>query len=305
MKIEERNKQIIYELLEATDRGDFSVVRKCYDDSFIEHNRDSVVHTYEGPKGVEEAFRSLHKLFPERRHVVEDIVAEDDKVAARITFIASLPENVICPPMKNKEFNITGTTIYRLREFKIIEKWTQVSVLKELGVIDDLKNLFTMRIRAMTQDDYPAVANIYNQGIETKTATFEKSAPQDWLEFSGKFLERGKFVALIDDEIAGWATLSSVSSRCVYAGVCEVSIYVHSAHRGKHVGKSLLQHLIDTSGKMNIWTLQAGIFPENNVSVKMHTTMGFRIVGHREKIGKMDGVWRDTLLLERRTTFIN
>ena len=259
----------------------------------------------EGRKGVEEAFRDLHKLFPIRKHILEDILAEGDKVAARITFIARLPKNVYCPPLQNREYRITGTTIYRLKEFQIIEKWTQVSVLKELGGIKDLKNLFFMHIRSMAPNDYAAVANIYNQGIETGNATFEKSAPLQWHEFAEKFIDTGKFVALVDDEIVAWATLSSVSSRCVYAGVCEVSIYVHAGHRRKHIGRTLLQHLIDTSEKNNIWTLQAGIFPENEASVKIHTDAGFRIVGRREKIGKLNGEWRDTLLLERRSKVLN
>jgi phosphinothricin acetyltransferase len=153
-------------------------------------------------------------------------------------------------------------------------------------------------------DDYPAIANIYNQGIETKNATFENSAPSQWSVFAEKFIDIGKFAAVADHELVGWAALSSVSSRCVYAGVCEVSVYVHSAHRGKHIGQMLLHHLIEVSEKNNIWTLQAGIFPENEASIKIHLNAGFRIVGRREKIGKMDGIWRDTLLLERRSTLI-
>ena len=149
--------------------------------------------------------------------------------------------------------------------------------------------------------DYAAVASIYNQGIETKNATFEKAAPLRWEEFAGKFIENGKFVAKDNDVVVGWATLSSVSSRCVYAGVCEISVYVHAEHRGKHIGKRLLQHLIDASEQNKIWTLQAGIFPENQASVRLHTESGFRLVGFREKIGKMEGIWRDTLLLERRS----
>jgi L-amino acid N-acyltransferase YncA/predicted ester cyclase len=305
MTTEEKNKEVIISLVQATDRGDFSLVTKCYHEDFIEHNPHSVIQSSTGRRGVEEAFRTLHNLFPTRKHVVEDIIAEGDKVAARITLIARLPEDMLCPPMHNKEYRVTGTTIYRLKEFQIIEKWTQVSVSKELGVPDDLKNLFTMQIRAMAPGDYSAIAKIYNEGIETKNATFEQQAPSEWNEFSSKFLDIAKIVAVRKDEIVGWAALSGVSSRCVYAGVCEVSIYVHQDHRGKHIGKSLLQYLINLSEKNNIWTLQAGIFPENQASAKIHTDLGFRIVGYREKIGKMHGVWRDTLLLERRSNLIN
>ena len=156
-------------------------------------------------------------------------------------------------------------------------------------------------IRLMTPHDYPAVANIYQQGIDTKNATFEQSPPAKWEDFSNKFLPFSKSVAIVENEVAGWAALSSVSSRCVYAGVCEVSVYVAASQRGKRIGRALLQHLIDLVEQNNIWTMQAGIFPENTASVKIHTDLGFRIVGHREKIGKMDGVWRDTLLLELRS----
>lgn len=156
-------------------------------------------------------------------------------------------------------------------------------------------------IRQMTRADYPAVAEIYQQGIDTRNATFEQSPPARWEDFSEKFLPFSRFVAVIDNEVAGWAVLSSVSSRRVYAGVAEVSVYVASSHRGKHIGHALLKHLIEAAESNEIWTMQAGIFPENTASIKIHTDLGFRIVGYREKIGKMDGVWRSTLLLERRS----
>jgi L-amino acid N-acyltransferase YncA len=153
----------------------------------------------------------------------------------------------------------------------------------------------------MLPQDFPGIADIYAQGIATKNATFETTGPSRWEDFAAKFPDQSRFVASEDNNIIGWAALSTVSSRCVYSGVCEVSVYIHSSHRGKGVGKMLLQHLIDVSEKNKIWTLQAGIFPENKASVKIHLDLGFRIVGTREKIGKMDGVWRDTLLLERRS----
>jgi predicted SnoaL-like aldol condensation-catalyzing enzyme len=133
VKLEEQNKQVIRTLLEATDRADFGLVQKCYHERFIEHNPHSAVHAYQGRKGVEEAFQAFHKLFPIRKHLIEDIIAEGDKVAARITFTANLPVRLISR-LQSQEFKVTSTTIYRLERFKIIEKWTQVSVLKELGL---------------------------------------------------------------------------------------------------------------------------------------------------------------------------
>lgn len=156
-------------------------------------------------------------------------------------------------------------------------------------------------IREMTSKDFADVAEIYTQGIATGNATFEKSGPAKWEDFAAKYLELSRSVATIDDQVVAWAALSAVSARIVYSGVCEVSVYVHSSYRGKGIAKTLLQHLIEISEANNIWTLQAGIFPENKASIKVHLDLGFRVVGSREKIGKLDGVWRDTLLLERRS----
>ncbi|MCX2584770.1 GNAT family N-acetyltransferase [Pedobacter sp. MR22-3] len=141
---------------------------------------------------------------------------------------------------------------------------------------------------------------IYLQGIATKQATFQTDAPA-WEEWDNGHLAGLRYVAIIDGNVAGWAALTSVSGRCVYAGVTEVSVYIHEAFRGKGVGKALLQNLVTESEASNIWTLQSGIFPENTASIALHEKLGFRKIGYREKIGKMDGVWRDTVLMERRS----
>jgi L-amino acid N-acyltransferase YncA len=156
------------------------------------------------------------------------------------------------------------------------------------------------RIRPITEIDYPAVAEIYQQGIDTENATFELSPPT-WETFSNKFIDFSKVVAVTDNRISGWAGLSRVSTREVYSGVCEVSVYVHKDFRGLGIGKTLLTFLIQQSEAFGIWTIQAGIFPENISSISLHTNLGFRTVGYREKIGKMNGQWRDTVLLERRS----
>ncbi len=141
---------------------------------------------------------------------------------------------------------------------------------------------------------------IYEEGIATKNATFETEEPE-WIEWDEDHLKSCRFVALNDDKIVGWAALSPVSGRCIYSGVAEVSVYVSAAVRGKGVGKLLLNNLIRESENIDIWTLQAGIFPENQSSIILHKNTGFREVGYREKIGKLDGVWRDVILLERRS----
>jgi len=152
----------------------------------------------------------------------------------------------------------------------------------------------------MLPEHWPSVKKIYEEGIATGNATFQTAAPA-WEEWDAAHVKNSRLVAIENDEVLGWAALTAVSSRCVYAGVGEISVYVAAAARGKGLGKKLLQALIEASEKNDFWTLQAGIFPENEASVKIHEDCGFRIIGRREKIGQMDGIWRDTLLLERRS----
>jgi L-amino acid N-acyltransferase YncA len=152
----------------------------------------------------------------------------------------------------------------------------------------------------MTPDDWPAVRAIYEEGIATGHATFQTSAPS-WDEWNADHLTKCRLVAEEDGAIVGWAALTKVSGRCVYAGVAEISVYVSSSSRGRGVGRRLLSELVAQSEQNGLWTLQAGIFPENTASVAIHERCGFRIVGRRERLGQMNGVWRDVLLLERRS----
>jgi L-amino acid N-acyltransferase YncA len=156
-------------------------------------------------------------------------------------------------------------------------------------------------IEPMVEKDWPTVRAIYIEGINTGDATFEKSPPE-WASWDAGHLRACRLVARSGDGVLGWAALSPVSSRCVYAGVAEVSVYVARQSRGQGVGTKLLASLVEASEHEGIWTLQAGIFPENVSSVELHKRHGFRIVGTREKLGSMDGRWRDVLLLERRST---
>lgn len=160
-----------------------------------------------------------------------------------------------------------------------------------------------MQIITMLPQHWEAVKKIYEEGIATGNATFQTTAPS-WKEWNESHVANSRLVAIENDEILGWAAITAVSGRCVYAGVGEVSEYVSANARGKGVGKLLLQSLIDESEKNNFWTLQAGIFPENVASIKIHEACGFRIIGKRERIGKMNDLWRDTLLLERRSTIV-
>lgn len=158
----------------------------------------------------------------------------------------------------------------------------------------------TMQIREMSKTDWQAVATIYEDGIATGFATFETNVPtyDVWNE---AHMKTCRLVCVMDEKVLGWAALSSVSSRCIYGGVAEVSVYVSEKSRGLGVGKLLMKHLIEQSETENIWTLQSGIFPENEGSVKVHEKMGFRFIGKRERVGKLDGVWKDNLLFERRS----
>jgi phosphinothricin acetyltransferase len=155
-------------------------------------------------------------------------------------------------------------------------------------------------IQPLTSVQWTQVRSIYLEGIATGNATFEKSAP-DWEHWSKSHLPACRFVAVDEGQVAGWAALSGVSSRCVYAGVAEVSIYVAQNFRRRRIGKALLQEIITASEAQNIWTLQAGIFPENTASIQLHKAAGFRMVGVRERLGYMDGRWRDVVLMERRS----
>ncbi len=156
----------------------------------------------------------------------------------------------------------------------------------------------------MTPLHWEQVSKIYAEGIATGNATFQTGIPS-WDEWDKAHEINPRLVAINDNKIVlGWAALTPVSGRCVYAGVGEVSVYVSIAERGQSIGSKLLQALITESEKNNFWTLQAGIFPENLASIKIHELAGFRVIGKREKIGQMNGEWRDTLLLEKRSTVV-
>jgi phosphinothricin acetyltransferase len=155
-------------------------------------------------------------------------------------------------------------------------------------------------ISPMSPGDWEQVEAIYRSGIATGHATFEAAAPA-WESWDASHVRECRLVARERERVLGWAALSPVSSRCVYAGVAEVSVYVAEAARGQGVGRALLEGLIAASEAVGIWTLQAGIFPENEASLALHRGCGFREIGRRERLGQMNGVWRDVVLLERRS----
>jgi L-amino acid N-acyltransferase YncA len=156
-----------------------------------------------------------------------------------------------------------------------------------------------MEIRAMQPSDWPAVREIYEQGLATRQATFETTAPS-WAAWDEGHLAEQRLVAAQEGKVVGWAALSPASRRPCYAGVVEESVYVRAEARGQGVGTSLLRALVERAEKAGAWTIQTSIFPENVASIELHRRCGFRVVGTRERIAQLDGEWRDTVLLERR-----
>jgi L-amino acid N-acyltransferase YncA len=158
-------------------------------------------------------------------------------------------------------------------------------------------------LRALHDSDWPAVRRIYAQGIATRNATFETRVPSR-VTLRRKWLAGQRWVAELDGEIVGWAAITSVSARECYAGVVESSIYIADGMRGRGIGKVLIAHQVRAAEDAGFWTLQTSIFPENEASVRLHEWAGFRVVGVRERIARLDGRWRDTVLLERRSRMV-
>jgi L-amino acid N-acyltransferase YncA len=155
-------------------------------------------------------------------------------------------------------------------------------------------------IDRMSPADWDQVRRIYLEGISTGNATFETEGP-DWEKWNAGHLQQCRLVAKAGEAVTGWAALSSASTRRVYSGVAEVSVYVSEIFRGRGIGKALLEALIECSEQQGIWTLQAGILTDNVSSLQLHERCGFREVGRRERIGKLNNAWRDVVLLERRS----
>jgi len=155
----------------------------------------------------------------------------------------------------------------------------------------------------MAATDWDAVRSIYAGGIQSGQATFETQAPS-WEKWDSSHLSHCRLVARVGETVAGWSALSRFSARPAYSGVAEVSLYVEMAFRGRGIGRVLLNDLIKCSEQNSVWTLQAGIFPENESSLGLHKKLGFREVGRRERIAKLNGVWRDVIVLERRSAVV-
>ncbi|MFE5808482.1 GNAT family N-acetyltransferase [Streptomyces sp. NPDC056491] len=159
-----------------------------------------------------------------------------------------------------------------------------------------------VRIEALLPEHAEQVLGIYQSGIDEGNATFETKAPE-WAAFDKAKLPDHRFVALDDDgRVLGWVAASAVSDRCAYAGVVEHSVYVHPDARGRGVARTLLDALAASTEAAGIWTIQSGIFPENTASLAVHARAGFRVIGTRERIGRHHGVWRNVVLLERRSS---
>lgn len=155
----------------------------------------------------------------------------------------------------------------------------------------------------MTGEDGPRILEIYKMGLETRNATFETEVPS-WVDWDAKHHAHSRFVFVEGEKVLGWIALSPVSARKVYAGVVEVSVYIDTDAHGKGIGSKLMEKVIFSSGEQGIWTLYSSIFPENIATLRLHEKFGFRVIGRRENIAKLDDQWRDTILLERRSNVI-
>jgi len=158
-------------------------------------------------------------------------------------------------------------------------------------------------IGEMLDADWDAVRRIYAEGIATGNASIETEPPA-WDVWNARHIKDCRLVARRGGAVVGWAALGPYSGRCAYHGVAEVSIYIAERDRGQGIGHALLSAIVDESERRGIWTLQAGIFPENRISIALHAKCGFRVVGTRERLGKLNGIWRDVILLERRSTVV-
>jgi phosphinothricin acetyltransferase len=160
-----------------------------------------------------------------------------------------------------------------------------------------------VEIRGLRPGDWPEVARIYAHGIATRNATFETAVPS-WEAFDAARLSEHRFVAERDGRVVGWVAASPVSARAVYAGVVEHSVYVDRAEQGRGIGRLLLERLVASTEAAGIWTIQSGVFPENEPSLRLHERVGFVVVGRRDRLARLDGVWRDVLFLERRSPVV-
>ena len=160
-----------------------------------------------------------------------------------------------------------------------------------------------IQIADLRPEHWAQVAAIYAEGIATGNATFETEVPT-WERWDDAHLDEHRFVAVIDGEVVGWIACSGTSDRCVYGGVVENSVYVAAAAQGRGIGSRLLDALVDSTERAGIWTIQTGIFPENEASLRAHEKVGFELVGRRKRLGKLRGEWRDVLLLERRSDVV-
>jgi L-amino acid N-acyltransferase YncA/protein-tyrosine-phosphatase len=235
----------------------------------------------------------------------------DDETARAADVIVTMGCGDTCPYYPGKRYldwdlpDPHGQPVETIRPIVAeIDRRVQALLAELIGgarpIVGVVKADLVVDIRALKADDWPEVATIYAAGIATGNATFETEAPT-WEDWNAAHRTDLRFVAVQDTAIVGWIAAGAVSDRCCYGGVVEHSVYVHPDHQGQGIGRLLLNFLIDRSEAVGVWTIQTGIFPENAASIALHQACGFRKVGRRERLGQLNGTWRDVLLLERRS----
>ena len=177
------------------------------------------------------------------------------------------------------------------------------TIVGHRSMLDAMATSQDILIVPMEPQDWPTVRRIYAGGIATGNATFETTTP-DWDAWDRNHLPACRLVARLDGAVVAWAALSPVSARACYAGVAEHSIYVDEAHRGRGIGKTLLAEFVQQTEGAGFWTIQSSIFPENQSSIAIHLACGFRILGRRKRVAMLHGVWRDTVIVERRSVVV-
>lgn len=318
-------------LIREFDSSDLQAIK-----ALVDHTID-VCYTHTYPQEAVRFFKDWHsneKILGDSRDGYTIVLEQNGRVIGAGTLVGDEIKRVFVEPILQKQgfgkiimckleekagslgvaavkldASLPSKTFYDLLGYTTLEKaFREVENNQRLHyykmekrlISKDTTNTMDIIIEKMKREDWPDVRNIYQEGIDTGNATFQAKAPE-WEEWNKNHLHDCRLVARVQGQVVGWVALSPVSGRCCYSGAAEVSLYVKASARGKGIGKALLQELIEQSEAAGIWTLQGCSFRENAASLALQKACGFREVGFRERIGRLNGVWKDVVLMERRS----